>query len=93
MVEPKPAFLHLLWQLGETPVNRWPRTEVFQPLWLTMTQRLLKMEPPLVVDVVVEVDVYTGGCVGGQKPTGLCQRIAVGGRVDEDDPDGERSLQ
>ena len=89
MVEPKPAFLHLLWQLGETLVDRWPRTEMFQSLWLTITQRFLKMEPALVVDVVVEVDVYAGGSVGGKKPAGLCQRIALGSRVDEDDPDGE----
>ena len=47
------------------------------------------MEPALVVDVVVEVDVYACGSVGGKKPAGLCQRIAVGSRVDEDDPDGE----
>ena len=89
MVEPKPAFLHLLWQLGETFVNRWPRAEVLQSLRLTITQRFLKVEPTLVVDVLVEVDVYTCGSVGGKKPAGLCQRIAVGSRVDEDDPDGE----
>ena len=93
MVETKPAFLHLLWQLGETLVNRWPRTEMLQALWLTMTQRLLKVEPAFVVDVVVEVDVYTRGSVGGQKPTSLGQRIAVGGRVNEEYPDGERSFQ
>ena len=93
MVEPKPTLLHLLWQLGETLVDRWPRTEMFQSLWLTITQRFLKMEPALVVDVVVEVDVYAGGSVGGQKPAGLCQRIAVGGGVDDDDSDGERGFQ
>lgn len=45
---------------------------------LALLQRLIKVEPALVVDVMVEIDVHTCGGVVEQKPTCLRKRITVG---------------
>ena len=93
MVEAKPALLHLFGQTGQSLIDRWPVAEMLQAFRLAITQRLLQMEPSLIVDVVVEVDIDSRGSVVQQKPARLRQRIAVGLRVNENGTNAQRGFQ
>ena len=93
MVEAKPALLHLRRQTGQPLIYRWPRTEMAETLRPAFFQRLLKMEPSFVVDIMVEVDVDLCRRVGEKKPPRLGNGVTVSVGIDQDGADTQRGLQ
>ena len=48
------------------------------------------MKPSFVIDIVVEIQVDSGGPVVQQKPAGLGKRVALADRVYKDGANGQR---
>ena len=57
MVKSEPALLHLLWQLRQSFIDSSPIAKMLQPYRFAFLERLLQMEHPDIIDVVVEIEI------------------------------------
>ena len=92
MVEAEPALLHLRLKRRQSFVDGRPFAQSLQTCRTTFLERLLKVEPSKVVDIVVEVDVDARSLVRQQEESRLRDAEPVGRVIDEDGTDTERSI-
>ncbi len=93
MVEPEPAFLHILRKRRKPLVYCRPVSEMAQPGRASGLQGLIQLKPSHIIHIMIEIHVHPGSGISKQKPADLCDGKPVGILIDNHCAYRQRRLQ